>query len=256
MGNLNNFSMSENKYEVCTVLYWVQKIFATTMFISLVTWIFGHAGGVGFQDEPKLEFNFHPMLMSFAFIFINGEAITLYRGCRYVAKKRTKAAHGILQFSGLILASFGLKAAWDSHNYEAKPIPNLYSFHSWMGITTFSIFILQFLGGFLTYALPYASMDLRKKAMPYHRLGGIVILLMTLTSAMLGYSEKAAWAFKCWTVDKKFCPILFFGNIFALSMVCYVITVFLIVIQPEWIRKPLPGEGPVPVNEEESAHED
>lgn len=30
--------------------------------------------------------------------------------------------------------------------------------------------------------------------MPYHRLGGILILLLTFTSAMLGYSEKAAWA--------------------------------------------------------------
>uniref|UniRef100_A0A7E4VE85 Cytochrome b561 domain-containing protein n=1 Tax=Panagrellus redivivus TaxID=6233 RepID=A0A7E4VE85_PANRE len=234
--------------QVCTAIYGLQKLFALGMFVSLFVWIFAHAGGIGMRDEPTLEFNIHPMMMSIGMLFFNGEAITVYRGVRQVQKKHTKLAHMIIQIAGLVLITFGLITALDSHNYaKPKPIPNFMSFHSWLGILTISLFSLQLFGGIGIFALPYASMDLRKKTMPIHRISGVLIFVLAFASSMLGYSEKAAWAFKCWTANGEFCAMVFWGNMFALCMSLYALCVLSIVINPEWIRKPLPSETHVPL---------
>jgi len=135
-------------YLPCNILYFLQKFLAASMFLFLLIWIFVHAGGVGWHSEPKLEFNLHPMAMSFGFVFLNGEAITVYRGARNTPKKKTKLIHMVLQLAALTLSILGIIFAFDSHNYENPPIPNLYTLHSWMGILTTSVFVCQWATGF------------------------------------------------------------------------------------------------------------
>lgn len=58
-------------------------------------------------------------------------------------KFTVKVMHAALQLLVLAMAAFGLKTVFDSHNLAAKPIPNMYSLHSWVGLSTVVLFGLQ-----------------------------------------------------------------------------------------------------------------
>lgn len=67
----------------------------------------------------------------------------IYRCKRTIRKQRLKLIHsGILIFS-LMLTIIGLVSVFNSHNYQTPPIPNMYSLHSWVGLTSVILFACQ-----------------------------------------------------------------------------------------------------------------
>jgi len=86
---------------------------------------------------------------SFSFL-----AMIVYRVFRHENKFLVKLVHFGLQVVAFAIAIWGLKAVFDFHNHNN--IPNLYSLHSWCGLTTVTLFgfqvsdpaLLQWLWGF------------------------------------------------------------------------------------------------------------
>lgn len=70
-------------------------------------------------------------------------AIMIYRAFRNNQKRRLKLAHMLIHFTTFILVIIGLVAVFDSHNLKNPPMPNLYTLHSWIGLSAVILFACQ-----------------------------------------------------------------------------------------------------------------
>ena len=68
-------------------------------------------------------------------------AMIVYRVFRHENKFFIKLVHFGLQLVAFVIAVLGLKAVFDFHNHNG--IPNLYSLHSWCGLSTIILFSCQ-----------------------------------------------------------------------------------------------------------------
>ncbi|KAJ9708615.1 hypothetical protein PVL29_000580 [Vitis rotundifolia] len=110
-----------------------------------------------------------------------------------IAAERTvqKFIHMLLHLIAICMAIIGIHAVLKFHNKES--IEDFYSLHSWVGIATFSIFILQWLFGFVLFMFPKASPGTRARALPWHICAGRALLYMAISSALTGLMEKATF---------------------------------------------------------------
>lgn len=67
----------------------------------------------------------------------------IYRARRNVRKRRLKLTHAGIMLFIILLTVIALVAVFDSHNLAEHPIPNMYSLHSWVGLTTVILFCCQ-----------------------------------------------------------------------------------------------------------------
>lgn len=73
----------------------------------------------------------------------------MYRAFRNTRKRKLKIIHAAINIGALIFTIIGLQAVFDSHNLnlnkqgEPDPIPNMYSLHSWIGLTSVILFACQ-----------------------------------------------------------------------------------------------------------------
>jgi hypothetical protein len=83
-----------------------------------------------------------------------------------VKKIRVKILHASLLALSLIFSSIGLKAVFDNQSVSKPPRANLYSLHSWIGLSAVVLFGLQWVAGFVSFLFPKLSEDLRQTYMP------------------------------------------------------------------------------------------
>lgn len=83
-------------------------------------------------------------------MFLSCAAILLYRLCRCMKRIYVKLAHTIFHAFTIPCVVIGFMAVLDSHNLTDPPIPNFYSLHSWLGLVTMGLFVLQFVFGFFS----------------------------------------------------------------------------------------------------------
>lgn len=154
----------------------------------ILVWLLKFQDGVALSSANKSKiFNLHPLLMVFGLILAGGEAIMVYKTIP-ATREAQKTIHLILHLIALVLGSVGVYAVFKFHN--ELHIANLYTLHSWLGITTISLFGLQWVLGFFSFVFPKARSYARASFIPWHVFLGSVVFLLAICTAESGLVEK------------------------------------------------------------------
>ncbi|XP_060660612.1 plasma membrane ascorbate-dependent reductase CYBRD1 isoform X1 [Drosophila nasuta] len=222
------------------VLYVLTQLCGLTMIVLVGTWIGQHYGGLGGSSNPKLEFNWHPLFMTIGFIYLYGNSILVYRGFRTTRKKTLKLTHAGIHMAAFILTVIALKTVFDSHNLADPPIPNMYSLHSWLGLSAVIIFGLQYVAGFTAFLVPGMRENYKIALMPLHIYFGLFGFVLAIASAVMGLTEKAIFSLGANYSTLPAAGVL--ANIIGVLYVIFGALVVYLATEPSYKRKPLPED--------------
>lgn len=214
------------------------QLLGLTVVATTGAWLGMYRGGIAWASS--LQFNVHPLCMVIGLIFLQGDALLVYRVFRNETKRTTKVLHGLLHVLALIIALVGLVAVFDYH--RKKGYPDLYSLHSWCGLLVFVLYSVQWLVGFSFFLFPGASFSLRSRYRAQHIFFGATIFLFSVGTALLGLKE--ALLFKLGTKYSTFEPEGVLGNVLGLLLVAFSLAVLYALTRSDWRR---------PAHEEEQA---
>ncbi|XP_013816239.1 plasma membrane ascorbate-dependent reductase CYBRD1 [Apteryx mantelli] len=208
-------------------------------FLSVIfalIWVFHYREGLSW-DGGAGEFNWHPVLIVTGFVFIQGIAIIVYRlpWTWKCSKLLMKFIHAGLNTIAMILAIVSMVAVFEYHN--ARNIPNMYSLHSWIGLTAVIFYSLQLLLGFAVFLLPFAAVPLRAALMPIHIYSGLLIFATVIASALMGITEKLIFSLKNPAYSTS-PPEAIFVNCLGLLIVIFGALVLWMASRPHWKRPP------------------
>lgn len=164
------------------------QLFGVTACVLVIFWVLHYGDGLAFHSEKKQRiFNLHPVFMFVGFIFIASQGILSYKIVP-AKKERQKLVHLALLGLAIILGAIGIYAVFKYHN--ESNIKNMYSLHSWLGISAISLFGLQWVVGFIAFLYPGASKNRRGNLVPWHALFGLFLYAMAIATAETGFLEK------------------------------------------------------------------
>ncbi|XP_037649045.1 cytochrome b561 isoform X2 [Sebastes umbrosus] len=204
----------------------------------------GHYHGGFAWDGSGREFNLHPLCMVLGLVFLQGDAILVYRVFRNEAKRNVKILHGVIHLLVLIISIIGVVAVFDNH--RASKIPDMYSLHSWCGMATLVLFCVQWVMGLLFFLFPVASSWLRASYLPVHAFCGLALLVMAIGSSLLGITEKLL--FSIMPTYSLFVSEGVLANILGLLLVCFGVLLGYLITREEYRRPPQPEEESLSVH--------
>ncbi|CAL1273529.1 unnamed protein product [Larinioides sclopetarius] len=227
---------------VTDMVFWVAVISSQVvglLCIALVVRWCQMYEGFGWED-PKQQFYYHPLLMVLGLVFCYGDAIIIYRVLSFMPKWILKIIHAVLHVLAILLSSIALAAVLENHRRTKKA--DFYSLHSWIGIATFGMFALQYLGSFVTFMLPWVPNVWRGRIMPFHTFFGVGLFVMAVGTAEMGLTEKLLWTENYTTT--QYLPKSVVGNSLGLCLVVFAFLIVFITTHTAYKRRPLPEELP------------
>lgn len=161
-------------------------------FTLIVIWLHDDAlgGGLGLRDSSGVTtqyFNWHPLLMSLAFLvcmmpaFLGFEVLPCTRNLN-------KNIHAVLNTCALIAAMAGLGIILDCHN-TLTDSGSFHTVHGILGLITLILLVLNYFGGFFMYVLKLGG-ALRGSLKPLHKRMGLFCIMLGLATLCLGVQEK------------------------------------------------------------------
>lgn len=227
----------ENSYGL---VFWISlaasQAIGVSIIIILIHWGTLYGGFVATNDD--LLFNYHPLFMVLGLVIFYGDSIILYRALSFLPKLILKIIHAALHFLAIIFSSLGLVAVFENHRKTNKA--DLYSLHSWIGLITFIMFCLQYLGSFVAFLFPGLPPNWRAKIMPFHTFFGIGLFVAAVGTAEMGITEKLLF-----TKDySKWVPEGVIGNVLGVFILVFAFLITFMVTHSSYKRKPLPSEMP------------
>ncbi|KAK5856843.1 hypothetical protein PBY51_008411 [Eleginops maclovinus] len=204
----------------------------------------GHYRGGFAWDGSSYQFNVHPLCMVLGLVFLQGDAILVYRVFRNEAKRNVKILHGVIHLLALIVTVVGIVAVFDFH--RAAKIPDMYSLHSWCGMLTVALFCTQWVMGLMFFLFPVASSWLRASYLPVHVFCGLVLVVMSIGSSLLGITEKLLFSIMSSYSTLPAEGVL--ANVLGLVLVLFGVILCYLITREEFRRPPNPEEESLSVH--------
>ncbi|XP_025062696.1 cytochrome b ascorbate-dependent protein 3 isoform X1 [Alligator sinensis] len=215
-------------------------------------WCYHWRGGFGWDGTARM-FNWHPVFMVTGMVVLYGAAALVYRLplSRRGSKLPWKLLHAALALVAFLLAVLGLVAVFSYH--KTRTIANMYSLHSWVGLTAVVLFSCQWLMGFSTFLLPWAPTWLRGLYKPIHVFFGCAIFMLAIAASISGINEKLFFSLNNATVlYSSLPPEAWFANTLGLLIVVLGWMVLWALSKPAWKRPELDSpEAQQPLLEED-----
>ncbi|XP_073992434.1 plasma membrane ascorbate-dependent reductase CYBRD1 isoform X3 [Rhodnius prolixus] len=222
------------------ILFGVTQGIGILAVILVAIWTSHFRGGFAGRSEPSLEFNWHPLFMTIGFIYLFGSSIMIYRALRTMRKQKLKIIHASIHSIVVICIIIAQVTVFDSHNFASPPIPNLYTLHSWIGLTAIIIFLLQWLSGLVIFLYPGGSLALRAMCMPWHVFFGLGAFVLATAAALSGLLEKAIFSVRNYGELPAEGVLI---NVIGLCFICFAFMVVYLVTEQKYKRHPRPEDG-------------
>ncbi|XP_062987354.1 transmembrane ascorbate-dependent reductase CYB561 [Elgaria multicarinata webbii] len=220
-----------------TYLVAASQILGLAVVTMTGAWMGQYRGGIAW-DSSKLQLNVHPLCMVIGMVFLQGDALLVYRVFRNESKRSTKILHGLLHALALVIALVGLIAIFQYHKKQG--FPDMYSLHSWCGFLAFGFYFIQWLLGLCFFLFPGASFSLRSRYKPQHVFFGACLFLVSVATALLGILEMLL--FKIRDTYSAFAPEGILANLLGLLLVMFGAVVGYVLTRDEWRQPPLAEE--------------
>jgi len=182
-----------------TATGWLAIITSTIAWILAVYWANGGKGAAQLLGPASVKGDYvlawHVILMMTGFNFCTIYSVVAFRLLSF-GHFGNKIVHATFHFLSIWCFSFGLGAvvAWKNQTVgQSSPTgysANLYSIHSFIGIATLIMFVMNYLGGIGILGLPYASEQVRALYVKYHRLFGRMFLIASTTAIISGIMDE------------------------------------------------------------------
>ncbi|XP_074884549.1 plasma membrane ascorbate-dependent reductase CYBRD1 isoform X1 [Buteo buteo] len=151
------------------------------------------------------------------------------------SKLLMKFIHAGLNTIAMILAIVSMVAVFEFHN--ARNIPNMYSLHSWIGLTAVIFYSFQLFLGFAVFLLPFAPVPLRAALMPIHVYSGLTVFATVIATALMGITEKLIFSLKNPAYSAS-PPEATFVNCLGLLLVIFGALILWMASRSHWKRPP------------------
>ncbi|GJQ85369.1 hypothetical protein Trydic_g10143 [Trypoxylus dichotomus] len=171
------------------IIYGIATGLGVIILTIVLAWLLKYEEGFGFSTAGEY-FCWHPLLMVFGMVFCYSQSMLIFRTGRKVLKNKLKLVHMTVNMTALVVSILGVVAAFASHAVRHPPTPDLYTLHSWIGLTTVILFGIQFIIGFTGFLFPGYSPARRALILPIHVAIGTAIFVFAIVAAITGVAEK------------------------------------------------------------------
>ena len=230
-GGLSPQPMTSRRLKMSFLATYAVANMAGLAFVALmVHWLKEHSGGLSWSKSLS---NFHPLFMTI-FLFLYGNGMLTYRLMRNSNKKFLKIIHAVINGTAGGFALTAMSIVF----WENRDSTNLYSLHSWIGLSTVILYEINFLGGLLCFFVPATPEWIRSKILPFHVFAGHALIAMIVTSIYSGISRKIGWS-KSYS---NFSHLGLVANFYGLMLLIFALAAGFLVTYAPFKRHPLPSE--------------
>jgi cytochrome b-561 len=178
------FRNSDSSYRILLI---IGEIFG---FLSVILVQLFFRKNISYEtyDWDKNPFSYHPLMMTLGLLFCYGNAIIVYRTFKQTSKYIVKLFHACLLLISLLFTVIGLIAIIRSKNLGQRS--HLMTYHSWIGLITIILFILQWICGFISFLVPKLSLDFRQGYISRYRNFILIIRIKIFDCIVIDFGEK------------------------------------------------------------------